>query len=220
MPSLRPFLFFAFAACLPAAALADAEWRFAKEIEGIRIETRPVPGAQIRQLRAEARVRSTVARLLRTYLEVERHTAWYPGCVAARAIRREGDGRIVFYHRIDNPWPIQDRDYAFAVDTAATDEPGGMRARYADVGGLVPETKGCVRMRKLEGYWKFVPEPDGSVAVTYVFDFDPGVGAPAAFINMSLPKIGHDMIMGLARGAGATVATAPEGTADRGGERR
>ena len=61
-------------------------------------------------------------------------------------------------------------------------------------------------MRKLEGYWKFVPEPDGFTAVTYVFDFDPGAGTPASFINMSLPKIGNDMLKGLARGAGIAVA--------------
>ena len=101
---------------------------------------------------------------------------------------------------------MQDRDYAIAIDTAATEEPGGKVARYKDVQGLVQETKGCVRMRKLEGYWKFVPEPDGFTAVTYVFDFDPGAGTPASFINMSLPKIGNDMLKGLARGAGIAVA--------------
>jgi hypothetical protein len=214
MPSLSRFVWFALSALsalLPAGAFADADWKLAKETEGIRIYTRAVPGAEIRQLRAEARIRSTVERLLRTYLDVERHTAWYPGCIAARLVRRDSGGRLIFYHRIDNPWPVQDRDYAFAVDTAGTDEQGGMVARYQDVAGQIPETEGCVRMRKLAGYWKFVPESDGFVAVTYVFDFDPGVGAPAAFINMSLPKIGHDMIKGLVRGAETAVA-GPGGT--------
>jgi len=206
MPSTPIIMFLLFSACLPAASYAEGDWRLVKETEGIRIYTCAVPGAEIRQLRAEARVRSTVDRLLRTYLDVERHTIWYPGCVEARPIRRDGAGHMIFYHRIANPWPFKDRDYAFAVDTAGTEEPGGMMARYQNVDGLIPETKGCVRMRKLEGYWKFLPESDGFVAVTYVFGFDPGVGAPAAFINLSLPKIGHDMIRGLARGAEAAVA--------------
>ena len=81
---------------------------------------------------------------MEAYLDVERHVRWYPGCVAARLIRRDGPGRLILYHRIDNPWPVQDRDYAFAIDTAATEEPGGKVARYKDVQGPGP---GNGRMR-------------------------------------------------------------------------
>jgi ribosome-associated toxin RatA of RatAB toxin-antitoxin module len=211
MPPIRLRILLALAAlpCSPGAA--DPEWRLVREEQGVRIFTRAIAGVEIHQLRAETRIRATLVRLMEVYLDVERHMRWYPGCIAARVVRRDAAGGLLLYHRIDNPWPVKDRDYALAIDTGAAEEPGGKVARYRDVPGAVPETRDCVRMRKLRGSWKFVPEPDGFTAVTYVFDFDPGPGAPATFINMSLPKIGESMLAGLARGAEPATAGRSDG---------
>src|SRR5688572_5341453 len=114
----------------PASAEPEPPWRLVREKDGIRILTRPVPGEEIRQLRAETRIRAAVDRLMEVYLDGEGHVRWYPACVRSRLVRRTPEGSPVFYHRIDNPWPVQDRDYAFAIDTASAEEPGGKVARY------------------------------------------------------------------------------------------
>lgn len=191
-------------ASTPDESRTEGDWERVGEDGEMRIYTRESVGGGIRKLRVEARVKSTVAQLLGTYLDVENQVKWFPGCETARVIGRKSDSSLTVYRRIRNPWPFQDRDYAILYEVRKTEEEGGILVRYRDLKDAVPVQKDCVRMRKLRGYWKFVPEKDGYVAVTYVFDFDPGGGTPATFINKALPKIGRDTVLGLFRHVGTT----------------
>ena len=50
----------------------------------------------------------------------------------------------------------------------------------------IPEKKNIVRVQRIEGFWQFTPQEDGSVEIVYQVLSDPGGEIPVWLVNASL----------------------------------
>lgn len=171
-------------------ASAEANWELIKQTADTKIYTRENPKDRIKELKVVTRMDATVDELLSVYLDGNNHFRWYPACLTSKVVRKVNDSDVQVYHHIDNPWPVQDRDYVIELKATRDASTGGALVNYKQVPTATPMGKDCVRMRKIEGYWKFDPGSDGKTIVSYVLNFDPGGNTPASLINMSLSNIG------------------------------
>jgi START domain len=178
-------------------AMADEGWALIRDSDGITVFTRHIEGSPIKELMAVGKMKTAVSRLVEIQFDVAGQTRWVPLCNSARLVKKVSDSQFQLYRKIDNPWPVADRDYVVDVELQMNQETGAAQVEYQEVLGVVPAQKCCVRMERLRGYWKFVPLENGLVEVTYRMHLLPGGGSPAAFVNMSMATIGTNTFKAL-----------------------
>jgi ribosome-associated toxin RatA of RatAB toxin-antitoxin module len=194
---------------LVTLASAGPSWELIKETSGTQIYTRENPGERIKELKVVTKMDATVDELVSVYLDGQNHSKWYPACKSSKIVKKVNDSDVQVYHHIDNPWPVQDRDYVIELKVSRDPVTRETVVDYQDVKGPIPGDKDCVRMKWMRGSWRFAPGPEGKTVVTYTLDFDPGGNTPANLINMSLSHIGtttFDAMSKYAKGRRTTAA--------------
>jgi hypothetical protein len=118
-------LYFCSVLGLISLASADAGWELIKQTKETKIYTRENAGERIKELKVVTKMDATVDELVAVYLDGENHPKWYPACVAAKVVKKTSDSELQVYHKINNPWPVKDRDYVIAVKSTRDGGTGG-----------------------------------------------------------------------------------------------
>lgn len=165
------------AAAMPAAAL---DWELQRDEAGIRVWTKPVPGSAVARFRGETFVKADTAAIKAVLGDVPRMTEWFPDCVEARTLSKEGDVELR-YMVTGAPWPVDDRDAIYRIETIR--EPSGpVRIEMGVQPEALPEQEGRVRVRRAQGGWKLTPE-EGGTRVAWELHLEPGGSVPTWLIN-------------------------------------
>jgi len=185
MPTRTPMrLLFAIAVAIATAPLAlparAADWELQRDEEGIRVWTRPVPGSAVARFRGETFVRAEIAAVRAVLGDVPRLTEWFPDCVEARTLSKEGDVELR-YVVTGAPWPVDDRDAIYHIETIR--EPSGLlRIEVGVRPETLPEREGRVRVQRAQGGWKLTPD-EGGTRVAWELHLEPGGSVPTWLVN-------------------------------------
>lgn len=168
-------------ACLFAAlpALAQDSWSLRVDREGLRVETREVPGSNFRAFRASVRVAASPDAVLARLRDVERYPEWFPDTKEAYVVEQV-DGRWASYIRTGAPWPVKDRDAIYVSTLEGTSD--SYRIVVSAAPTRLPEVGDAVRIRKAAGYWHLQRDGDGTV-ITWEFHVEPGGSVPGSLAN-------------------------------------
>jgi hypothetical protein len=166
---------------LAAPALAADAWKLEKDADGIRIESRAVPGWSIREIRGTARIDAPLSAVVAVLDDVSAIPQLNDVVAEAKVVRRDSATHYQTYAAMKMPWPVSNRDIynerAITQD-AATHAVVIVDAAVADA----PAQRGYVRIVKSKQTWTLTPLADGKVDAQMQVLSDPG-GIPAALIN-------------------------------------
>lgn len=170
----------------PLLGVCQPDWSLRKDENGIRIYTRDVPGAAMKATKAETVFDAPVPTCISVLKDVNGFTKLFPNCTYAEAISTSGDTVQLQYIRLDAPWPVTDRDYAFEYRYRHGKEKGAVHVHTACLPKAYPPDPSMIRLDKGEGLWVFSPTGDGKTRLVYEFHGSPGGTVPAWLANTSV----------------------------------
>lgn len=174
-------------ALVALALAAPTDWKKVDEVDGITVETRPVEGSSLVELRLTTETPKTVASLCDAAFGDGAFDPEEPDLKARTIVTSAPDERVT-YEQI-NPPLVANRDYAVRARRLRADD-GSCRMTFEAANDQAPaKPDGWVRITKLRGEWRFEPTAAGKTRLTYVIFSDPGGSIPAFMVEGSRRKI-------------------------------
>jgi hypothetical protein len=168
-----------------ATLVLGADFKKVDEIDGVLIESRPVEGSNIVELRLTTRTTKTVQSLCDAAFGDGKFDPQEPD-LKSRKVLTETENERVTYDQISPP-VVANRDYAVRAKRNKISD-GECSMTFAAANELAPKKPdGWVRITKLWGEWHFTrgTEPDAKTVVTYTVFSDPAGSIPAFMVEGS-----------------------------------
>jgi len=164
----------------------DPGWEPVTETAGIRIFSRAVAGASIKEVLARTVLAVPPARVYAVLSDLEHYAEFMPYVSAAQVLRTEGERRWLF-KQLSFPL-VSERHTVVVVTGTASAGPGGqyqVQWRRAPPGGITRRGDG-IEIPVNEGHWHLEPRCRGThTDVTYYVRTDPGGVLPAFVVNLA-----------------------------------
>lgn len=181
---------------LLASGLAHAEdWKLAKDEDGIKVYLSEVQGSKYKAYRGVTTIASDVASLRALQEDVDGSCKWIHACAEQKLLKHEGAESWV-YTRFDMPWPVEARDSVLHV-VSEEGADGSVVRKLDGQPQYLPKEDGYTRVASLKGFWKFVPQGDGKVEVTYQVHTEPGGSVPSWLANSFVVEAPFNTLSGL-----------------------
>ena len=164
------------------AATAQAEdWQVAKDEDGIKVSLSEIAGSKYKAYRGVTTINADVATLRTLQEDVKGSCQWIHACAEQSLLKHEGMQSWV-YTRFDMPWPVEARDSILHV-VSEQGADGSLTRKLDGQPQYLPLDKDHTRVASLQGFWRFVPQGDGKVEVTYQVHTEPGGSVPSWLAN-------------------------------------
>ncbi|MBK9934136.1 MAG: hypothetical protein IPP61_20625 [Cytophagaceae bacterium] len=162
-------------------------WRFIKESDGIKVYYREIPNKNINEVKIITYFDSNLSTIVEALRDVDAYPNWVYKAVSSKAIKRFNQNEMIYYNKLDFPWPLSDRDIAIHTKVIQNQlNKEVVSISYAEA-NAVPKLKNYVRIDEFTSKWVF--KPNGSlVQGEYVFRSNPGGNIPAWLVNLSLDE--------------------------------
>ena len=172
----------------------------AQEPPPLAVETRAIPGRDVKEVTARGRIGAAPHVVRAVIADLERYPAFMPYVKESRVLGMDAEGAALNYQRLSFGVPlVDDRHYIIRVAERRHRESDG-RASYAFVWQLadgLPEhvKSGAVRVSVNNGYWGLRPIPGSPDAtdVRYCVFTDPAGSLPKWIVGMAnteaIPKL-------------------------------
>ena len=168
---------------------APAEWELAKSSDGITIYTREVADSASKEFKGVVRITTSMNSLLNLMNDTGAYSQWLHSCILAKVLRQNSKISRTSYSVIKAPWPVSNRDIVTTSKIEHDKKTGVVTIHLWAEPDLYPEQAGNVRVRKMKGYWKFIPNEKNNVTVIYSVHSEPGGSLPDAVANASIIDI-------------------------------
>lgn len=166
---------------------ADSDYTKVDDVDGIAIESRPVPSSSFVELRLTTTTDKTPSSLCDAVFGDGKFDPEEPDLKARTVLEESADERVT-YDQI-SPAVVSNRDYAVRAKRSRKDD-GSCVMTFAAANDNAPALpKGWVRITKISGSWTFTPQPDGKTRVVYVIHSDPAGSIPALFVEGTRRKM-------------------------------
>jgi hypothetical protein len=176
------FLFALLPVMFPAAA--QSEWLLKNEKQGVKVYYRQT--SDIHEIKLTTSVKSSVSGLLHLFAEVDQYPQWGYRVVESKLVRRISDTELIYYSRLDFPWPLSDRDVI--MHSKVEQDPVTKRVTSISVSEpwQMPEVKDVVRIRDAHTKWVLYPNDTGWLYLEYFIYSNPGGMMPDWLVNMAI----------------------------------
>jgi hypothetical protein len=191
--AVLPFIF------LPMLIFGQSDWQLRKEQNGIRIYPKDVAGSALTATRAETTFDAPVQNCISVLKDVDGFTRLFPSCTYTEKIAAKGDTVQTQYIRLDAPWPVTDRDYAFEYLFRKGAKRGSVHVITSCRPNAYPANPSMIRLDKGEGLWVFTPTAEGKTKLVYEFHGSPGGTVPAWLANSSVVDSPLEMLSNFQR---------------------
>lgn len=177
-------------------ASGSAEWKLAKDEDGVKVYMLKVPGDKLIKTKTVMEGDYTLSQLAAPHIidhNLETCKKWIPNCSAVTPIKDFDPvtRASVDMWRLDFPSPFSDRE--LLISTIASQDKAS-KAVVLDVVGLpnvLPHNDGVVRVEQMHNRWKFTPLADGKVEVELIQDTNLGGSFPYLMMNMVIVDESH-----------------------------
>jgi hypothetical protein len=174
-------------------------WELKRQQNGVRIYLRKTGDSPVLQVRAVKKMKTSLSALVALIKDSRGRQRWIYRNKTAKTLEARGDFEWINYKEMDAPWPVSNRD--MIVHSKLTQDPKTYAIRMDAIGlpAFLPEKKGVVRVPKIITSWKFVPQKDGMVEVSFELAIELGGKLPAWLVNTSIDRGPYETILGMAR---------------------
>lgn len=158
-------------------------WKLAKEGKGITVHTREVDGSNFKEYRAVMNIKASLSSLIALVVDIQAYPSWIHTCREGKLLKRISPKEIYAYTINSAPWPVSDRDAIVHNTIVQDNKDHSVTIRIIGVPEYIPPQKGLVRVKMIDGYWRFTPVEQSMVQVIYQVHNDPGGDLPAWLVN-------------------------------------
>lgn len=162
----------------------QSAWRLSTEKEGIKIYTSDFPDSKIKAIKVECEVNATASQLVALLMDVNTSADWVYHVKSCRVIKQVSPSELYYYSEVNMPWPVANRDFVAHLIVSQDPVTKAVIVDGPCVDGLIPETKGIVRIGNSTGKWIITPGENEHVKVEYSIHVNPGGHIPAWMVNM------------------------------------
>jgi START domain len=167
---------------------AEEPWKLAKEGDGIKVYTRPVPGSAANEFQGIADIDAPIEVIHEVFKDIPSFTQWYGFCKEIKQLQQDSDNHRVIYFVLKTMGPVKDRD--MVVDTMDNFDRQAGRLTVVMTGvkeDIVPRQDKYVRMTDINGTYLITRTDPDKAHVIYTVKADPAGYIPA-FISNILQK--------------------------------
>lgn len=168
------------AAKTPAAVPA---WELDSDSHGIRVWTRMLPGAPLKDFRGVMEVDAPLAVVVAAVTDVPAYTEWFFQMREARLVEGKSLDEAYVYFALAGLWPVSDRDAVIKASVAQDPESLVVSMAADGVAEKIPAVKGRVRMPILHSGWKLTPLSPNRTEIELIGNADPGGWIPLWISN-------------------------------------
>jgi ribosome-associated toxin RatA of RatAB toxin-antitoxin module len=157
-------------------------WKKVHDEEGVVVWTRPVPGSDFVEMRAERVIAAPAQKVWAVVREPHRFDEFMPYTVKTRLIERFEGGLVVY--TVTDPPIISRRDVTI-TNTIRVDESRGVyQLTFREANDKAPPLPdGVVRMSRMRGQWTVEKIDAERCRVQYVIHSEPGGMVPSWLAN-------------------------------------
>ena len=164
---------------------AEEPWKLAKEADGIKVYTRPVPGSAANEFKGVAYIDAPIEVIREVFKDIPSFPQWYGFCKEIRLLRHDTENHRVIYFVLKTMGPVKDRDFV-AETTDSFDETSG---RFTIIlsgikEDIVPRQDRYVRMTDISGTYDMTRVDRDKTHVVYTVKADPAGYIPAFIANI------------------------------------
>ena len=182
---------------LDASAASRGTWRHVTTSDGVRVTARVIPVQSFPEFRGVLVMKADIFALLAILDDASRHCEWQASCKTMRVVKHYDEFNRALYHRLNSPWPVNDRDVVFKAGVTVDWKRKIVWSRFRAVRGMVKVESGVVRITRMSGYFKFEAIAPGTIRATYQVFSDPGGWLPAWLVKLASKKIPVNTLRGL-----------------------
>ncbi len=167
--------------------------------QGIKLQERSVNGTNVREFRAEVRVKSTLTELVHLLQDTQNYPEWMHRIAQVTIVKQDDPVDYQVYTVIESPWPFHNRDVFVHTHISQNATTGTVLFRSISEpagAGLMP---GCVRMPEMDSDWLLTPESDDQVKVVFRGFGLPGGAVPDWAVNMVVTDLPYGSLRNLQR---------------------
>ncbi len=182
---------------------AEENWTLAKEADGIKVYTRPVPGSAANEFRGIADIEAPLEVIVEIFKDIPSYTQWYGFCKEIKLLKQDTENHRVIYFVLKTMGPVKDRD--FIVDTVENHDRQAGRdvvVLNAVKEDLVPRKSRYVRMTDVSGSYVMTRVDHNRTHIVYTVKADPAGYIPAFVSNVMQKDQPYLTLKGLREMAG------------------
>ncbi len=171
------------------AKAQENNWKLRKNIRGIQVFTREIPGSGFKEFRATIEVEATMAGVLKLMEDIPSYPQWFPTLKESCLLKKINSKEIILYQLIKVPFPADDRDSVFKVTASRDPRTGTVTLRLTGLYDYLPVRNKVIRVRQISGIWTFIPDKSKeTVTVIYQLHSEPGGELPPWMANAAVVK--------------------------------
>lgn len=177
------------------SAQNSEDWIYKGVKDGVKVFYRKQTA--IYELKLATSFESSLSGIIHLLSEVENYPVWGYKVKESRLLKRISPTEIIYYSRLDFPWPLDDRDVV--LHSKMEQDPVSKRVISTSVAlpDYIPAYNGVVRMRDASTKWTIFPGGGGWIYVEYLIHSDPGGSLPDWLVNMGLDMGPRETIKGM-----------------------
>lgn len=183
---------------LPIASARATDWTLEKQLDGIDVYTRPVPGSEVKEFKGEGIVEVELEAILALLRDADRFKEWFPNTRESKLLQRDGDVSYQ-YSVMQTPWPIDDRDNVFRSVTTRDALTGRVDILVEAAPEAHPLQSDRHRVTRAKGSWRLTPQDAGRTLVSFTMHLEPGGGIPDWMVNARVVATPFEALVNLRR---------------------
>jgi len=166
------------------SVFAQTEWNLAKNKNNIKVYTRKLPNAKLKDYKAVMELNATVNQVIDVILDFENYKNWFASTATCYLLEKRGENELYQYYEAKAPWPVDNRDVITQFIIEKIDN--GIRLNQKGIPDFIPKKDGIVRIPNFEGYWEVTDIGAGKVKVVQFAASNPGGSIPAWLANTAV----------------------------------
>lgn len=165
----------------------ESTWRFVKETQGIKVYYREIPNKNINEVKIMTSFETNLSTIVEALTDVETYPSWVYKAISSKTIKRFSPNEMIYYNKLDFPWPLNDRDIAIHTKLIQNQQSKEVISVSFAESASIPKYTKYVRIEEFNSRWVFKPK-NGIIEGEYVFRSNPGGNIPTWLVNLSLDE--------------------------------
>ena len=167
---------------LPYILTAQSEWKLERDKEGIKIYSSDYPDSEIKSLKVECTVESTLSQLAAVMLDIKNQDEWFYH-TKSRILKEVSQTELYYYAELSFPFPISDRDFIEHIILSQDTVTRALTMTVQNLPDFIPPQKGFVRILHSECKWVVTPLAKKLLHVEFTLFADPAGSIPVWLVN-------------------------------------
>ncbi|MCF6189588.1 MAG: START domain-containing protein [Cocleimonas sp.] len=171
--AMKAFILLFFTMSLTLSAQAESKWRLIRDEDNIQVYSRHSSGTVIQSVKGVVNISTSMDKLLNIFEDITKCPNWMYRCKRAKTLKQINIVERIDYIVTDLPWPTWDRDLIIHSVFQQNRKTKQVEIKFRSLLRYVAVKPGIVRIEKMKGAMRFVPQKNGSIQFTYEINADP-----------------------------------------------